>query len=208
MLSGEQMMRLLSSPASPYGRKVKLTALMKGLTDQIETIDTSTLAATNPDLQAHNPLNKIPVLTLSDGTEIFDSAVICEYLDAQVASPILFPGEGPARWRTLTLGALADGVLDAALLLVYEKRYRPENMWHQEWMDRQQVKIDAALDHLEPSPPAWNLNPDYGHVTLACALGYLDFRHEGKWRASRPNLVAWLDKFAAEVPHFAATAPA
>ena len=120
---------------------------------------------------------------------------------------MLFPRGGVERMRTLTLGALADGILDAALLLVYEKRFRPEEMWHAPWQERQQIKIDRALDLLEKKPPLWKESPDYGHLTLAAALGYLDFRHEGKWRAAHPGLVVWLDAFAAAVPAFAETQP-
>ncbi|MGF1650559.1 MAG: glutathione S-transferase family protein [Hyphomicrobiaceae bacterium] len=200
-------MRLLSAPASPYGRKVKITLLMKGLKDQVRIETVSTLPVSNPELQADNPLAKIPVLITDGGESLYDSKVICEYLDAQVASPVLFPGDGPERWRTLTLGALGDGILDAALLLVYEKRFRPEDKWVDDWMVRQQNKIDAALAHVEKSPPAWQGTPDYGHITLASALGYLDFRHEGKWRAEHPKLVAWLDDFARHVPAFDATRP-
>lgn len=120
---------------------------------------------------------------------------------------MLFPKSGPARWRTLTLGGLADGMLDAALLIVYEGRFRPENMRVEAWLERQQSKIDRALAQLEASPPTWQGSPDYGHVTLAAALGYLDFRHGGKWRAGHPKLVKWLDEFAAAVPAFEATRP-
>lgn len=200
-------MRLLTAGASPYARKVRMTAIIKGLHDHITPVQTNTLPVENPDLQQKNPLSKIPALMLDDGTAIYDSKVICEYLDSQVATNVLFPGEGPRRWQTLTLGALGDGILDAALLLVYEKRFRPEEKWHEDWMTRQQLKIDGALDHLEAAPPEWTLNPDYGNLTIACALGYLDFRHEGKWREGRPKMVAWLEKFAAEVPAFAATTP-
>ena len=133
--------------------------------------------------------------------------MICEYLDSLSPSPVLFPKSGPERWKTLVLGSLADGILDAALLLVYEKRFRPEDKWHGPWQQRQQAKIDRALDQLEKSPPAWGASPDYGHLTLACALGYLDFRHEGKWRAGHPKLVAWVDQFAKAVPAFEATRP-
>jgi glutathione S-transferase len=112
------------------------------------------------------------------------------------------------RFRVLTLGALGDGILDAALLLVYEKRFRPEDKWVQSWIDRQQLKVDTALDYLEQKLPDWGEGLNYGHVTVACALGYLDFRHEGKWRATHPGLVAWLDRFAAAVPAFVATKPA
>jgi len=120
---------------------------------------------------------------------------------------VLFPKSGAERFRTLTLGALADGILDAALLLVYEGRFRPENMKVQGWVDRQQSKVDRSLAQLEKAPPAWRGSPDYGHLTLAVALGYLDFRHGGKWRAGRPKLVKWLDEFAAAVPAFEATRP-
>jgi glutathione S-transferase len=111
------------------------------------------------------------------------------------------------RGRTLTLAAHADGNLDAALLLVYEKRFRPEDKWHLPWQERQQLKIDRSLDVLERQPPVWKDTPDYGHLTLACALGYLDFRHEGRWRARHPGLVAWLDAFARAVPAFEETRP-
>ncbi len=202
------MMKLLSSPMSPYGRKVKLAAAMKGVSGQIEMQPTDTNVPSNEVLKRENPLAKIPVLVLADGTQLFDSHVICEYLDSLAPTPRLFPAAGAERFNTLTLGALGDGLLDAALLLVYEKRFRPEDKWVQGWMDRQQAKIDNALDHLEANPPAWGQSPDYGHLTIAAGLGYLDFRHEGKWRARHPKLVAWLDKFAAAVPAFGETKPA
>ena len=195
-------MKVFSSPASPFGRKVAITAHMKGLADRVGIQTMKADADENT-----NPLAKIPVLVTDDGTSIYDSPVICEYLDAQVASPVLFPGEGEKRWKTLTLGALADGIIDAAILLVYEGRYRPEDKRVEAWVEMQQNKIDKALDHLEPNPPQWDGTPDYGRITLACALGYLDFRHGGKWRAGHPNLVAWLDKFDAAVPAFKATTP-
>jgi glutathione S-transferase len=195
-------MKVLTAPASPFGRKVAITAHMKGLADRIDFQTTKADAEDNT-----NPLAKIPVLITDDGASIFDSPVICEYLDAQAASPVLFPGEGAKRWKALTLGALADGIIDAAILLVYEGRYRPEDKRVEAWVGMQQKKINQALDHLEPAPPAFDGTPDYGHVTLACALGYLDFRHGGKWRAGHPNLVAWLDTFAAAVPAFEKTTP-
>lgn len=195
-------MKVLSSPASPYGRKVKITAKLKGLYDRItfETVAASDVGDTNP-------LSKIPALITDDGMSIYDSPVICEYLDAQVASPVLFPGEGMKRWQALTLAALGDGIIDAAILLVYEGRLRPAEMRVESWCQMQQAKIDQALDHLEAAPPAMDGQPDYGHVTLAAALGYLDFRHEGKWRAGHPKMVAWLNAFDAAVPAFKETAP-
>lgn len=199
-------MKLMSSPLSPYGRKVKIAAGMKGLAAKIEILPTDTNKGDDA-LNKLNPLGKIPCLITDEGEAVFDSHVICEYFDTLSGAPVLFPKSGAERWRTLTLGALADGILDAALLLVYEGRFRPENMKVQAWVDRQQAKVDRALALLEAAPPAWKGSPDYGHLTLACALGYLDFRHGGKWRAGHPKLVKWLDEFAAVVPAFEATRP-
>ena len=136
------------------------------------------------------------------------SRVLCEYLDSLSTAPPLLPPAGIDRATVLRGGALADGIMEAALLLVYEQRFRPADRRSDVWAARQQSKIDAALALLEAAPPAWSGNPDYAHVALAAALGYLDFRHEGRWRAAHPRLVAWLDRFAAEVPAFAATSPA
>ncbi len=180
---------------------------MKGVQDRIEVVTVDTSLLDNPQIHRSNPLAKIPALVVDGNTAIFDSHVICEYLDSLAPAPALFPAGGVERIRTLTLGALADGILDAALLLVYERRFRPEEKWHPTWMERQQGKIDRSVDHLERNPPSWAASPDYGHLTLACALGYLDFRHEGKWRAACPKLVAWLDAFAGAVPAFEATRP-
>jgi glutathione S-transferase len=201
------MMTLLSHPFSPYGRKVKIAIALKGLGDRIEVVQVDTNPLDNADITRANPLGKIPALVVDGDTAIYDSHVICEYLDSMAPAPVLFPAGGVERMRTLTLGSLCDGILDAALLLVYEKRFRPEDKWHAPWQERQQLKIERALDALERNPPTWGASPDYGHVTLACALGYLDFRHEGKWRAGHPGLVAWLEEFARAVPAFEATQP-
>ena len=199
-------MKLLGSPASPFVRKVLLTAAVKGMADRI-TLQPADTNKGDPALERENPLGKIPCLVTGSGPALYDSHVICEYLDSLAPSPVLFPKPGPERWRVLTMGALCDGILDAALLLVYEKRFRPEDKLVQGWVDRQQSRIDRALDHLEPSPPSIAGGLDYGHVTLAAALGYLDFRHEGKWRGKRPKLVAWLEAFSKAVPAFEKTRP-
>jgi glutathione S-transferase len=201
------MLRLLTHPFSPYGRKVTLAAAVKGVENTIEVVAVDTNPMENPALASVNPLGKIPAL-IADGTPIYDSKVICEYLDGLAPSPRLIPSSGPERIRTLTLGALADGILDAALLLVYEKRFRPEDKWHAPWQQRQQGKIDRALDLLERQPPDWGASPAYGHLAVACALGYLDFRHGGTWRTPRDGLVAWLDRFRAAVPAFDRSRPA
>lgn len=199
-------MKLLSSLLSPYVRKVRIAAAMKGLADRIELVPIDTNVPDNPEINRANPLAKVPALLVGE-LAIYDSHVICEYLDSQAPAPALIPKDTVARIKTLTLGALGDGILDAALLLVYEKRFRPQEKWHAPWQQRQQGKVDRALAGLELSPPIWDQSPDYGHLTLACALGYLDFRHEGKWRPGHPKLVAWLDGFARAVPAFEATRP-
>ena len=200
-------MMLLSHPFSPYGRKVTIATGLKGLKDRIEVVQVDTNPLDNPEITRANPLGKIPALVIDGDTAIYDSHVICEYLDSLAPAPVLFPKGGAERMRTLTLGSLCDGILDAALLLVYEKRFRPEDKWHLPWQERQQGKIDRSLDFLVHNPPAWTASPDYGHLTLACALGYLDFRHEGKWRAGHPALATWLDEFAEAVPAFEETQP-
>ena len=199
-------MKLMSSPASPFGRKVKMTIVIKNLTEKVEIMPVD---ATKGDagLNAANPLGRIPALLLDSGDSIHDSHVICEYLDTVGSGPILVPRAGPERWRTLTLGSLADGLIEQALLQVYEGRYRPENMRVDAWVARLQSKIERTLDHLESAAPAWQEHPDYGHLTLAAALGYMDFRHAGKWRLGHPKMVAWLDRFAGAVPAFQASAP-
>ncbi|MEC9368802.1 MAG: glutathione S-transferase [Pseudomonadota bacterium] len=200
-------MILRSSPASPYGRKCKMSAIVLGVMDKIEVVKADTRDA-NDSIRKQNPLGKIPALILDDGTVLFDSPVICEYLDSLAGGGKILPKTGAARWKALRLEALADGILDAALLQVYEKRYRPENIQHKPWVEMQQDKVQRALDHLEASVPAKVKGlPDIGQITLACALGYLDFRFEGKWRAAHPKLVGWLSDYEAAVPAFAKTVP-
>ena len=198
-------MRLLSAPASPFGRKVKITAHVKGLIDQITIEPTDTRGAHNVALAAANPLSKIPALVLADGTQLYDSKVICEYLDSLASLPVLFAPSGLTRYRCLTRAALADGIMEAALLIVYEERYRPADKRVPDWIARQQGKVDAGLAALEAAPPSWVGHPDYSHIAVACALGYLDLRHAGTWRRAHPGLVAWLDAFSAAVPAYDAT---
>jgi glutathione S-transferase len=198
------MLVLRSSPPSPFGRKVKIAAAILGLSGdiKIETTDTNDPSDT---IRKQNPLGKIPALILEDGSALFDSPVILEYLDARAGGGKILPREGQARWDALKLHAIADGIMDAALLQVYEKRFRPEEHWVAKWTDYQAEKVTRALDVLEASPPALPATPNIGHIGLACALGYLDLRFEGKWRANYPKLVAWLDNFAARIPSFEAT---
>jgi glutathione S-transferase len=199
-------MDLFFSPASPFARKVMLTAHLKGLADRIRTRPADTGGTGDPALNAANPLGKLPCLIV-DGLTLFDSRVICEYLDAVGTGPAVFPATGPERWQTLTLGALGDGIADAALLMVYEKRMRPEDKYVESWVARQRTKIDRSIAVLEAAPPALDRGITYGPLTVAAAPGYLDLRHPGIWRERAPRLVAWLNDFAARVPAFAATRP-
>lgn len=196
------MLVLRSSPASPFGRKVKMSALELGLMDRIEIVAADTNDPTDP-LRRQNPLGKIPTLVLEDGMTLFDSRVIVEYLD-HLAGGKIFPA-GEARFGQLRLMALADGIADAALLQVYEGRYRPEEGRNANWLAHQAGKVTRGLEALEAAPPAFPDRPRIGEIALACALGYLDLRFEGKWRADFPKLVAWLDDFAARVPAFETT---
>jgi glutathione S-transferase len=198
------MMILRSSPPSPFGRKVKIAASLLGLDGQIavEKADTNDPA---DSLRKQNPLGKIPVLILEDGTTLFDSRVIVEYLDHRAGGGRIIAAEPAARFAALRLQALCDGLLEAALLQVYEGRFRSEDKREPKWLNHQADKVARALAALEESPPALGTLPDIGQITLACALGYLDLRFQGNWRKDHPRLVAWLDNFAARVPAFSKT---
>lgn len=196
------MIKLRSSPPSPFGRKVKIAAALLGLTERIEIVVADTNDA-GDSLRAENPLGKIPCLILEDGGSVFDSRVIVEFLDDMAGGGKLIPASGPARFKALTLQALADGIMDAAILLVCEQRFREEPMRSAKWVGHQQGKIDRALAVLEAAPPQGAV--DIGHIAVACALGYLDLRFAGAWRAAHPRLVAWLAAFASAVPAFATT---
>lgn len=194
-----------SSPPSPFGRKVKIAAALCGMTDGL-TVEPADTADCDDSLRGQNPLGKIPILITDEGTAIYDSRVICEWLDFQAGGGVIIP-PGEARFAALILQALADGLMDASILIVYERRFRPEDIHHQPWLDYQADKAARALSALEAAPPAMGDHPHIGHITLACALGYRDFRFDGAWRTGHPGLVAWLDEFAAKVPAFAATKP-
>ena len=197
------MLVLRSSPASPFGRKVKIAAALLGLSDRftIEIADTISPAA---DLLGQNPLGKIPTLVLENGETLYDSRVIVEYLDALAGGGRMIPA-GWSRFEALRQQALADGLMDAALLQVLEARWRPEDRREATWLDHQRGKVESALMETEAklSKPSPSLH--IGHVALACALGYLDMRFEGRWRQSYPKLVSWLDDFERRVPPFAET---
>jgi glutathione S-transferase len=194
-------MILRSSPPSPFGRKVKIAASVLGLTDRIDIVPADTNDASDA-LRTQNPLGKIPTLVLDDGQTLFDSRVILDYLDYLAGGGRIIPAEPGARFAALRMQALCDGMMDASILQVYEARYRPEAIRHQPWLDYQAGKVARALAALEAEPQALDPTPHVGQIALACALGYQDLRFSGTWRSSHPNLVAWLDRFAARVPAF------
>ncbi len=201
------MLKLIVSPASPYVRKVRVLIREAGCEDDVEEVRVSTTAlATDPSILPHNPTGRIPVLIRNDGPAVMDSRVICRFLDTRFQAG-LYP---EARlWEVLTLEALADGILDSALLMAYEVRLRPEDKRFPEWIEAQWGKVTRALDSVEDRWTSHLAAPlDMGQIALACALGYLDFRHDGRnWRGGRPNLMAWEARMAVR-PSLTATAPA
>jgi glutathione S-transferase len=203
----ETPMILRSATASPFARKVRIAAMLLGLDDRItiEPADTTNPADT---VRAQNPLGKIPALVLEGGPALFDSRVIVEYLDHLAGGGRIIPREPNARFAALRLQALADGIMDASILIIYEGRWRDPAKHEPKWVEHQVGKVARGLAALEAAPPARIGAPDVGQIALACALGYQDFRFHGTWRKDHPRLVKYLDLFAAAVPAFAATKPA
>ncbi|NOW48056.1 glutathione S-transferase [Novosphingobium sp. SG751A] len=191
-------MKLHWSPKSPYVRKVMIAAHELGIEGHIELVrSVAAMHRANPAIMADNPLNKIPTLVLDDGTAIFDSGVICEYFDLTFGKGRLFPQDAKARIEALTLHALANGLLDLAILLRNE-REKPEGKRTAAWLDAFSCKIAAALDRLEAQVSTLQQAPfGIGHIGLGCALGYLDFRFEDLgWRHGRAGLTGWFHEFS------------
>ena len=197
-------MILRSVTASPFARKVRMSADILGLAGKIEIRNVNN-ADPNDPIVRQNPLGKLPVLVLDDGRAIYDSAVIVEYLDHLAGGGKIIPTAADARFDALTLAALADGILEAAILIIYESRYRPDQPPYQPWLDFQRGKIERGLAALADKPPAMVVT--VGTIALAAALGYLDFRKQVDWRAKYPKLIPWLDEFRAKVPAFDRTRP-
>ena len=183
-------MKLRYSTTSPFVRKVHVLALETGQIDKIELVKTVT---TDPDLGRDNPLQKVPAMEMDDGSSLYDSRVICEYLDS-LAGGKFFPASGPARWTALKRQALADGMADAAVLRMMESK-KPENLRSADWDKRQKLKVTQGLAALE----ADHLGPqlDIGTLTVAILLDYLDFRFKAEeWRLAHPKLAAWHKTFS------------
>jgi glutathione S-transferase len=199
-------MQLYHSPTSPYVRKVVVTAIELGIRDRIEVRPTNVW---DPSCKVGevNPLGRIPVLVGSDGEVLYDSPVICEYLDAVYGGGRLLAGGGAERWRTLRLQALGDGLLDAAVLRALELRRRPDNLRWSDLIERQRTVMGRALDDLEQKARSFRAEPDLGQIAVGCALGYIDLRFaEDEWRARRPGLRSWFERFSAR-PSFANSMP-
>jgi len=197
-------MKLFYSPTSPYVRKVMACAVAREIEGQL-TLVTTNPHVSPPELLAANPLSKVPALLTEDGLGLFDSPVICEYLDSVGEAAPMFPRTGSAaRWHAVRLQALGDGILDAALLRRGEMG-RPREEARDAVMARQKAAIERSLDLLEVELPGKAF--DIGSVTVGCALGYLDFRFGAEpWREGRKRLAAWYAEMAAEPP-FARTVP-
>jgi len=196
-------MKLAYSPNSPYVRKCVAIAIARGIEAQMElwTIGTSA-----PALAAENPLAKVPTLILADGTALYDSPVICEYLDSIGSAPPLFPAAGPARWAALRQEALADGILDAT-----QPRRRelalPLDEGRRDYIATQQLKVTRAIDALEAEADGLGPLTTIGEISIGCALGYLDFRFADEpWRPGHPKLEAWYATVAG-LPPLARTVP-
>ena len=199
------MPTLLYSGASPYARIVRVCAAEKCVALRLETVSVTPVAH-NAEVAAKNPLAKVPSLVLDDGTTLYDSRVIRDWIDAQGSGPKLVP-EGKDRWAVLTLEALGNGILDAALLHRYEHTLRPEDKRFQPWIDGQWAKVTGGLDAAEKQAAGFGERADAGNIALACALGWLDFRFSHlPWRPGRPHLSAWYERFSAR-PAMAASAP-
>ncbi|WP_395316903.1 glutathione S-transferase [Variovorax sp. UC74_104] len=201
-------MRLLYAPTSPFVRKVMVCAHLSGQAERIEWLDSAAHPVRRDSrIAAHNPLAKVPTLILDDGESLYDSRVICEYIDS-LGSAGIFPLAGPARWKALTRQSMGDGLLDAALLARYELTARPTEMQWPVWRQALLTKVSACLGTIEAiAPELATASPTIGEVAIGCGLGYLDFRFpELDWRASHPAATHWYAEFA-QLPAMQATLP-
>jgi len=202
-------MTLYTNAASPFARKVMVLLHETGQLDRVALLPVP-LTPVNPiaELNLDNPAGKIPALRLADGNVLHDSRVILDYLDNQHVGNPLIPREGSARWRRLTLASLADALLDAALLIRYETALRPVEKHWDLWLDNQQQKIDRALSYFEQDAITELSSAfDVASISVAAALGYLDFRQPDLgWRSSYPRLASWYCEVS-QRPSMLATQP-
>ncbi len=199
-------MRLRFNTASPFARKVRIVARETNTIGGIEEVLTIVSPVQpNQELARENPLVKIPALITDEGEMLYDSRVICEYLDSLNKGRKLFPASGHERFAALRRQALADGILDAVVLCRYEVAVRPQAVQWTEWVAGQKRKIFGGLDALEVEAQAWSDEFDIGRIAVASVPGYLDFRfNDWNWRAGRPHLAAWFERIS-ERPSMVAT---
>jgi glutathione S-transferase len=212
-------MKLYGSLTSPFARKVRMMALETGLSEQIELITSApTPVSQDAALVGKNPLGKIPVLELADGSWLYDSRVICEYLDSLHTGTPLIPAAGPERWRVLRCQALADGILDAGILMRYETVIRPQELQWREWIQAEADKVIAGLTQLEQEVDGLGEGIDIGQIAMVCAIGWLQFRgsldvllktppaRPSDLLQDLPRLASWYARFARR-PSLQATEP-
>ncbi len=190
-------MKLFYSPASPFARKVHVTLLELGRQD-VELALTPVLPGKPIEdyVKSQNPLGKIPALQIDTGETLYDSTIICEYLDSLDGSATLLPANGVERFTTLTRQALAHGICESVVAIRYETFLRPEERQWDVWIDDQRNKVERALNWFETHQDQWQGDIDLAQITLGCALGYLDFRAPDlDWRSKHPVLAHWFSTF-------------
>ncbi len=194
-------MKILTSGASPFGAKVVMAAKAAGLDVELAEVDSGNQA---PELLAANPLGKIPALVLDDGMVLYDSRTITRHFDRLSGGKLGLSSGHPiidlmeAHW---------DGVSECSVAGMYEKRMRPEEKWHQPWLDRQWGKVERGLDNAPGGLPSADAELTVGHIAMAATLGYLRLRYAGQWESGRDGLVGWLNDFEAAYPNLAASLP-
>ena len=200
------MIKLRYSPRSPFVRKVLVAVIETGQRNSIELVLTRP-SDPQTDLSKDNPLGQIPTLITDDGEPLYDSAVICEYLDSLHGGEPLFPATGKKRWTALRLQALGDGVIEAAVARTMEQHRRPEAYQWEGLHEQQQAKINRALDRIEEEMDLLEGRVTIAEIAIGCGLGYLDFRQpEEPWRDGHPRLAAWYEQWCAR-PSMRETAP-
>ncbi len=197
-------MKLYARPASPFVRKVRVMAREIGIKDRIEEIMLSSLEEMAAEMPKFNPLGKIPALILDDDSILYESKVICEYMDSLHDGPKLFPS-GPARWPALMLQGLADGIAEAVIIAAMNKVMRPKEFVYEPAVEFQLEKVTRGLADIDGRVGEFGDVLTIGPLSVACAIGYTDFRFpELGWRDSNPNLAAWNAEFC-ERPAMKAT---
>lgn len=189
------MMKLYYSSTSPFVRKVNVLSIEVGLDKRIEWVTTNPWQAED-NLTAENPLSKIPTLITEDEKVIFDSRVICEHLDSLHDGYKMIPANGDVRWQVLRLQALADGILEAGVLRFLERKRSAEQQ-SKDFDKMQKDSIERGLTYLENTASDWSDNLDLGVLSVACTLGWLDFRFVNEdWRVNRSKLTTWFEQFS------------